>query len=132
MQAHQLVRDSGLPNYLHCRIPVQSGLNIKAWKSYLANYWDQQLCDLLEFGFPLDFISNCGLQSVEENHTSAKDNMVYISQILKEVKYKAILGPFDHKPIDMYISPLLVRDKHNSSSKRTIMDLSWPKGASVN
>ena len=32
----------------------------------------------------------------------------------------------------MHISPLLVRDKQNSTSKRTIMDLSWPKGASVN
>ena len=32
----------------------------------------------------------------------------------------------------MHISPLLVRDKQNSSAKRTIMDLSWPKGASVN
>ena len=26
----------------------------------------------------------------------------------------------------------MARDKQNSSSKRTIMDLSWPKGASVN
>ena len=32
----------------------------------------------------------------------------------------------------MHISPLLVRDKQNSSAKITIMDLSWPKGASVN
>ena len=31
LQAHQLIRDSRLPNYLHCRIPVQSGLNINAW-----------------------------------------------------------------------------------------------------
>ena len=43
-----------------------------------------------------------------------------------------MLGPFDSKPIRMHVSPLLVRDKQNSSSKRTIMDLSWPKGASVN
>ena len=32
----------------------------------------------------------------------------------------------------MHISPLLVRDKQNSTARRTIMDLSWPKGASVN
>ena len=30
LQTHQLIRDSKLPNFLHCRIPVQSGLNIKA------------------------------------------------------------------------------------------------------
>ena len=50
----------------------------------------------------------------------------------KERQYEAILGPFDTKPIDMHVSPLLVRDKQNSTIKRTIMDLSWPKGASVN
>ena len=55
LQAHQLIRDTKLPNFLHCHIPVQSGLNIKAWRHYLSNYWDEQLCDLLEFGFPLDF-----------------------------------------------------------------------------
>ena len=67
------------------------------------------------------------------NHTSAKDNMEYISKFLdEEIKYQAILGPFDSKPIDMHISPLLVRDKQNFTSKRTIMDLSWPKRASVN
>ena len=75
LQAHQLIRDSKLPSYLHCRIPVQSGLNIRAWRHYLSNYWDQQLCDLLEFGFPLDFDRSCRLHSIEENHTSANENM---------------------------------------------------------
>ena len=32
-----------------------------------------------------------------------------ISKFLhEEMKYQAILGPFDCKPIDMYISPLLL------------------------
>ena len=35
LQAHRLIKDSKLPNFLHCRIPVQSGLNIKAWRHYL-------------------------------------------------------------------------------------------------
>ena len=133
LQAHRLIKDSNLPNFLHCRIPVQSGLNIKAWRSYLQNYWDQQLCDLLEFGFPIDFDRTCHLHSTEENHASAIENMQDIGTFLQEERqYEAILGPFDTKPIDMHVSPLLVRDKQNSTSKRTIMDLSWPKGASVN
>ena len=99
----------------------------------MSNYWDQQLCDLLEFGFPLDFDRTCPLDPIEENHTSANENVEDISQFLEEeIKYQAILGPFDKKPIDMHVSPLLVRDKQNSTSKKTIMDLSWPKGASVN
>ena len=99
----------------------------------MSNYWDQQLFDILEYGFPLDFERKCSLNSVEENHTSANENMSHISKCLKEeLTYEAILGPFDEKPIDMHISPLLVRDKQNSTAKRKIMDLSWPKGASVN
>ena len=132
-QTHTLVKASKLPNYMGCHIPVNSGLNIPKWRHYLANYWDQQLCDLLEYGFPLDFDRECPLNSVEENHTSANDNTGHISKFLQEeLQYQAILGPFNNKPIDMHISPLLVRDKQNSSAKRTIMDLSWPKGASVN
>ena len=50
----------------------------------------------------------------------------------EEIDHNAMLDPFDSKPIHMHVSPLLVRDKQNSSSKRTIMDLSWPKAASVN
>ena len=133
LQAHRLIKHSKLPNFLHCCIPVQSGLNIKAWRCYLKNYWDQQLCDLLEFGFPLDFDRSCQLDSTEENHTSANENMEEIVKFLEEERqYQVILGPFDTKPIDMHVSPLLVRDKQNSTSKITIMDLSWPKGASVN
>ena len=87
----------------------------------------------MEFGFPLDFDRNFTLNSTEINHTSAIQNPQYISQFIQEeIDYNAMLGPFDSKPIHMHVSPLLVRDKQNSSSKRTIMDLSWPKGASVN
>ena len=133
LQAHQLIKDTKMPNYMKCRIPVQSGLNIKAWRAYLSKYWDQQLCDLLEFGFPLDFDRNCNLNSTEMNHFSAMQNPQHISQFIQEkLAYNAMLGPFDSKPIHMHVSPLLARDKQNSSSKRTIMDLSWPKGASVN
>ena len=51
LEAHQLIKATKIPNYMKCRIPVQSGLNTKAWRAHLSNYWDQQLCDLLEFGF---------------------------------------------------------------------------------
>ena len=46
--------------------------------------------------------------------------------------FSAILGPFHSKPIQLHTSPLMVRDKQDSDSKTTIMDLSWPKGHSVN
>ena len=38
IKAHLLIKSSGLPNYLCCRIPVQSHLNINNWRHYLINY----------------------------------------------------------------------------------------------
>ena len=41
-------------------------------------------------------------------------------------------GPFNEPPIDLHISPLMTRTKQNSDKRRTITDLSWPEGLSVN
>ena len=43
VEAHHIIRHSGLPNFLAARIPVPSQLNIHAWESYLSDYWDKQI-----------------------------------------------------------------------------------------
>ena len=70
---HKRVRKSGLPNYMGIWVPVATNLNIANWRHFLVDYWDDQLVDLLEFGFPLDFDRSFKLMSVEDNHKSAKD-----------------------------------------------------------
>ena len=70
---HALVRATNKPNYMEARLPVKSQLNVCEWKSRLTNYWDQQLLQLLEFGFPLDFNRNCPLRCEGTNHSSAVD-----------------------------------------------------------
>ena len=55
IEAHNIKTKTGLLNFVAARIPVQGHLNIKNWKKYLCNYWDNQFIDLLTFGFPLDF-----------------------------------------------------------------------------
>ena len=133
LQLHKLVKQFGCPNFLGARIPVVSNLNIDNWKFHLKDYWDKQLLDLLEFGFPLDFDTNTVLTSTEENHASATQFVSHVeTYIKKEIKHGAILGPFEHKPIDLHVSPFMTRDKPDSDTRRTIVDLSWPKGQSVN
>ena len=66
---HFLVRATGQPNFMHARIPIHSQLNVSVWKEKLVNYCDQQLLQLLEFGFPLDYNRNCTL--CRGNHISA-------------------------------------------------------------
>ena len=130
---HKAVKNSNCPNYMGIRVPVSSKLNIKNWKYYLADYWDKQLVDLLEFGFPLDFDRNCELHSTEENHASGRDYTYDIEcYIQEELKHGAMLGPFDQKPIPLHISPFMTREKPDSEVRRTIVDLSWLKNLSVN
>ena len=67
------------------------------------------------------------------NHKSADLHIDQVKNyIKKELSYEAMIGPFDDLPPSFHISPLMTRDKQDSNKKRTIMDLSWPKGASVN
>ena len=134
LEIHDTVRQSGKPNFLGARIPVVSQLNVEAWEKHLKGYWDQQLLQLLKFGFPLDFNRDCPLQSEKGNHSSAtqfpKDVDAYIEE---ESRYGAILGPFKENPIqNCHTSPFMTRNKPNSDRRRVIIDLSWPIGASVN
>ena len=134
IDVHKKVRQTGLPNFMSARIPVESQLNIDKWKEALVDYWDQQLLQLLEYGFPLDFNRTCKLRHEGVNHNSANqfpsDIQAYISE---ETHYGAIIGPFDRNPIEGgHISPFMTRHKPDSDRRRVIIDLSWPVGESVN
>ena len=134
IEIHEMVKNTQKPNFMQARIPVTSQLNVEVWQELLKDYWDQQLLQLLRFGFPLDFNRNSQLQCEGGNHSSAiqypKDVEAYIQE---ETKYGAILGPFKENPIESsHTSPFMTRNKPNSDRRRVIIDLSWPLGASVN
>ena len=83
---------------------------------------DKQLIDLLQYGFPLDFNRASRLVATETNHSPALQNKQHVGNyIQEELQFGATLGPFDSKPLDLHVSPLMVRDKQDSSKKRTIM-----------
>ena len=111
-----------MPNFLKCRIPVETNLNCNLWRTYLKDYWDQQLPDLLQFGFPLDFYRDSDLSSSSANHASAIEFQADVdTYIHEELKYGAIWGPFDDPPFPVHISPLMHREKQNSATRRTIV-----------
>ena len=134
VDVHKKVKQSGLPNFMAARIPIKSQLNIDKWKEALVGYWDQQLLQLIEYGFPLDFNRACKLCHEGVNHKSAiqfpSDIDAYISE---ETHHGAIIGPFEKNPIEGgHISPFMMRHKPDSDRRRVIIDLSWPVGESVN
>ena len=134
IEIHEIVKNTKKPNFMQARIPVTSQLNVEVWQELLKDYWDQQLLQLLRFGFPLDFNRNSQLHCEGGNHSSAiqypKDVEAYIQE---ETSYGGILGPFKENPIESsHTSPFMTRNKPNSDRPRVIIDLSWPLGASVN
>ena len=82
--AHRLVRASRCPNFMGFRIPIHSNFNIPACRSHLENYWDQQLVDLLEFSFPVDFDRSSDLVSSEVSHASATKFSDHVDEYIKE------------------------------------------------
>ena len=134
IEMHNIVKRTGKPNFMEARLPVTSQLNVDKWKSLLTDYWDQQLLQLLQFGFPLDFNRCCPLQHEVGNHSSANGFPADVdAYIAEECKFAALLGPFEVNPIEnSHSSPFMTRNKPNSDRRRVIIDLSWPLGALVN
>ena len=73
IQTHKLIRSSALPNFFGLRIPVGTSLKVGTWRHYLSDYFDQQLPDLIKFGFRLDFDRSTMLGVTEDFHPSAKN-----------------------------------------------------------
>ena len=87
------------PNYMHVCVSVKSQLYIEAWRDVLSEYWDQQLLELIEFGFPLDFNRNCPLNHENVNHKLATQFPGNVNAyIAEELKFGALLGPFVENP----------------------------------
>ena len=133
IELHKIIKNSGKYNYLGCRIPIKSQLKVDVWAQELEGYWDTQLLDFLTYGFPLDFNRDSKLRYEGKNHNSAlqfpMDVDVYLQE---ETKFKTIMGPFGSSPIDnLHYSPFMTHEKANAIHRRFIIDLSWPKDASV-
>ena len=111
LKQHFIVKATGAPNFMKCRILIATQLNIPAWESMLEEYWDRQLIQLLTFGFPLDFNRNCKLLCDKENHTSANDYPDDVDAYLsEELAHNAIIGPFENTPLpDLHYFPFLTR-----------------------
>ena len=130
VDVHRKIKQKGLANFMAARIPVKSQLNIDKWKESLVGYWDQQLLQLIEYGFPLDFNRACRLRHEGVNHNSAiqfpNDIEAHISE---ETHHGAIIGHFERNPIEGgHISPFKTGHKPDADRHRVIIDLSWPVG----
>ena len=132
---HYKVHSMGTHNYCGARVRVASNLHLENWRDYLTGFDDEKVVEFLEFGFPIGFEGEVELQSSATNHLGARDYPSEVEDYLrKEGAAGHIIGPFQNNPFHVPIqcSPLNSVPKKDSIERRFILDLSFPKGASVN
>ena len=91
--------------------------------------------DFLSYGWPINYTALTPPVSALHNHPSATNFDPHVQTYLDtELSWNAIAGPFDYPPFgdDFVSSPLQTVPKRGSSTRRVVMDLSFPHGASVN
>ena len=134
LKLHSIIKQSGSYNFMGSQIQIKFQFNPDTWDYHLKNYWDKQLPYLIRYGFPLDFDRATLLKQEDDNHNSAKHHPQDIQAYLdEEIKFGAILGPFQSPPIkNLYHSPLITREKPGAPHRRLIVHLSFPKGQLVN
>jgi len=132
---HDIIHASGQYNFRGLRIPLQTHLNIPAWRASLEHYVDNGIVEFLEFGWPIGFDSLYLPVSSRRNHNSANTYSAAVDQYVnKEVTLGATQGPFRLPPFgnDFVASPLQTVPKGDEGDRRVVVDLSFPPGSSVN
>ena len=107
---------------------------MKAWETYLQGYPDNRLIQYVRFGFPLSIHKRSELHNIEvNNHYSAVQYPHDIKKYIdKEIELGAMLGPVEVvKHPEFHCSPVMSRPKEGDT-RRVILDLSYPKGNSLN
>lgn len=113
-------------------------MNLQLFRSLLDTYHDKDLIEWLTYGWPIGRPLDAPLPvSVQINHKGANSFPDHIDEYFKkEINAGATIGPFISNIFETprkATSPLNSRPKRNDKSKRRIiLDLSFPKGRSVN
>ena len=135
LHIYSVVNASGRFNFQQARVPLISNMHVRNWRCALEGYSDSGIVEYIEFGWPIGIDRSAPLIPERSNHASARvfpqDVEHYITT---ELKHAAMLGPFEGAPeIQCFqFSPLMTRPKRDSPFRRVIIDLSWPRGVSVN
>ena len=86
-------------NFEGCKFPLNTNLNIDYFRFMLDGYSNFEICDFLEFGFPIGYFVKVQQQEFTslqfvKNHKGAKEFPSEIQKYLnKELQNGTILGP---------------------------------------
>ena len=119
----------GTPNYLGARIKLMhTNLNLQKWRQYLIGYEDIELCQYLEYGFPIGLNQDPPpvLVPATRNHSSAYQFYPWVDEFLSSGVGKCyVAGPYYDQPFaDCHISPLMTAVK-KPSARRVVFDATF-------
>ena len=112
----------GTPNHLGARVQlVHSDLHLDRWRHHLVGYNDIELCQYLEYGFPLGLYEDPppDLDPVLSNHGSAYSYYPWIDKfVASSLVRKYLAGPFSSQPFNViHLSPLMTAVKKPDSRR---------------
>lgn len=135
LSIHRAVVNSGTYNFMSARIPLPTKVNVEYLREELNTYYDKEILQFLEFGWPISYMHRSLPNSKPRNHRGAKLYPHHVDQfIATEIGHHATIGPFISNPFEfpITVSPLNTAPKHSPGGRRVIVDLSFPAGHSVN
>ena len=124
---HKKVRESGTYNFAGARLELpHSKLNVVLFRHYLEDYGDREICQFLQFGFPLGLAEEVFLEPALKNHRSSYSFYSYIDKFIdKEVSSHGLSGPLSQPPFNpTMLSPMMTSPK-NIASRRPVFDASY-------
>ena len=124
---HNKVRQSGTYNFAGARIELQHNkIKVDVLREMLAGYDDIEVCQFLQYGFPLGLAQEIFLDQSLKNHQSAFTYFSFVDAlIVKELNQCGITGPFQTEPFaPTMISPMMTSPK-NPGSRRPVFDASY-------
>ena len=120
---------SGTPNHLGARVKLaHTKLNLQQWRHHLLGYEDAELCQFLEYGFPLGLKEDPPpvLVPTLRNHSSSYQFYPWVDEFSTNSAEKCYLsGPHNVQPFNkIHISPIMTAVK-KPSSRRTVFDATF-------
>ena len=123
----------------HAGIRARTSLDFNYWESHLQNHPDPEfveyILNCIKFGVDIGYrgkIHTC----ISDNWPSAEKYSTHIAESINlNISKGRVAGPFDHPPLKNFVaSPLgaFAKNRLGKLKVRTIHDLSWPPGRSIN
>ena len=115
------------PNHLGARVSLpHTKLRLDRWRHHLVGYGSVELCQFLEFGFPIGTDPELELECKSRNHGSSYMWYSFVDKfIAKELTECGVTGPFSLSPWKgIVISPLMTAHK-KPRGRRTVFDATY-------